>query len=83
MADHDYALGLLVQTISQSPQWKDTAIVVVEDDSQNGPDHVDAHRSLAYIISPYTKRGALISSNYNTVSLLRTMEDLLGLATLA
>jgi len=78
MADHDYALGLLVQTISQSPQWKDTAIVVVEDDSQNGPDHVDAHRSLAYIISPYTKRGALISSNYNTVSLLRTMEDLLG-----
>ena len=78
IADQDYALGSLVQTISQSPQWKDTAIVVVEDDSQNGPDHVDAHRSLAYIISPYTKRGALISSNYNTVSLLRTMEDLLG-----
>lgn len=79
MADNDYALGLLVERISKSPQWKETAIVVIEDDSQNGPDHVDSHRSLAYIISPYSKRGALISTNYNTVSVLRTMEDLLGI----
>ncbi len=79
MADNDYALGLLVEKISKSPQWKDTAIFIIEDDSQNGPDHVDSHRSLAYIISPYTKRGVLVSTNYNTVSMLRTMEDLLGI----
>ena len=79
MADNDYALGLVVEKISKSPQWKETAIVVIEDDSQNGPDHVDSHRSLAYIISPYSKRGTVISTNYNTVSVLRTMEDLLGI----
>lgn len=79
MADNDYAVGLLVEKISKSPYWKDTAIVVVEDDAQNGPDHVDAHRSLAYIISPCTKRNALVSTNYNTVSLVRTIEDLLGI----
>jgi YVTN family beta-propeller protein len=83
MADNDYAVGLLVEKISKSPYWKDTAIVVIEDDSQNGPDHVDGHRSLAYIISPYTKRGALVSTNYNTVSILRTIEDLLGIDYLA
>ncbi len=79
MADNDYAVGLLVEKISKSPVWKETAIVVLEDDCQNGPDHVDSHRSVAYIISPYTKRKALISTNYNTVSVLRTMEDLLGI----
>ncbi len=79
MADNDYAVGLLVEKISKSPYWKDTAIFVIEDDAQNGPDHIDAHRSLAYIISPYTKRGALVSTNYNTVNFLRTMEDLLGI----
>jgi YVTN family beta-propeller protein len=79
MADNDYALGLLVEKISKSPQWQETAIIVIEDDSQNGPDHVDSHRSLAYIISPYSKRGELIRTNYNTVSVLRTMEDLLGI----
>jgi YVTN family beta-propeller protein len=79
MADNDYAVGLLVEKISKSPYWKDTAIFVVEDDAQDGPDHIDAHRSLAYIISPYTKRGALVGTNYNTVSLIRTMEDILGI----
>jgi YVTN family beta-propeller protein len=79
MADNDYAVGLLVEKISKSPLWKDTAIFVIEDDSQNGPDHVDGHRSLAYVISPYTKRKALVSTNYNTVSMLRTMEDILGI----
>ncbi|MBH8553051.1 beta-propeller fold lactonase family protein [Nostocaceae cyanobacterium CENA357] len=78
MADNDYAVGLLVEKISKSPVWKETAIVILEDDCQNGPDHVDSHRSVAYIISPYTKRNVLISTNYNTVSVLRTMEDLLG-----
>ncbi|WGV28188.1 bifunctional YncE family protein/alkaline phosphatase family protein [Halotia branconii] len=79
MADNDYAVGLLVEKISKSPLWKETAIVVLEDDCQNGPDHVDSHRSVAYIISPYTKRKTLISTNYNTVNVLRTMEDFLGI----
>ena len=79
MADNDYAVGKLVEKISRMPEWKETAIFIIEDDSQNGPDHVDSHRSLAYIISPYIKRRALVSTNYNTVSMLRTMEDLLGI----
>jgi DNA-binding beta-propeller fold protein YncE len=79
MADNDYAVGLLVEKISKSPYWHDTAIVVIEDDSQNGPDHVDGHRSVAYVISPYTKRRVLVSTNYNTVNVLRTIEDLLGI----
>ncbi len=79
MADNDYAVGLLVEKISKSPLWKETAIVVLEDDCQNGPDHVDSHRSVVYIISPYTKRNAVVSTNYNTVSVLRTMEDLLNI----
>ncbi|MCC5665357.1 beta-propeller fold lactonase family protein [Nostoc sp. CHAB 5784] len=79
MADNDYAVGLLVEKISKSLLWKETAIVVVEDDCQNGPDHVDSHRSVVYIISPYTKRNVVISTNYNTVSLVRTMEDLLNI----
>ncbi|MEH2434702.1 MAG: beta-propeller fold lactonase family protein [Nostoc sp.] len=83
MADNDYAIGKLVEKISHLPEWKETAIFIIEDDSQNGPDHVDSHRSLAYVISPYTKRGALISTNYNTINILRTMEDLLNINYLA
>ncbi|MEH2001315.1 MAG: beta-propeller fold lactonase family protein [Nostoc sp.] len=79
MADNDYAIGKLVEKISRMPEWKETAIFIIEDDSQNGPDHVDSHRSLAYVISPYTKRGVLVSTNYNTISVLRTMEDLLNI----
>ncbi|WP_373527859.1 beta-propeller fold lactonase family protein [Nostoc sp.] len=79
MADNDYAVGLLVEKISKSSLWKDTAIVIVEDDCQNGPDHVDSHRSVAYIISPYTKRNVVVSTNYNTVNLIRTMEDFLNI----
>lgn len=79
MADNDYAVGLLVEKISKSPLWKETAIVVLEDDCQNGPDHVDSHRSVAYIISPYTKRNVVVSTNYTTVSVMRTMEDLLNI----
>jgi YVTN family beta-propeller protein len=79
MADNDYATARLVEEITKMPEWKETAIFIIEDDCQNGPDHVDSHRSVAYIISPYTKRKALVSTNYNTVSMVRTIEDLLGI----
>ena len=79
VADNDYALGLLVEAVSNSPYWKDTAIVVVEDDAQDGPDHVDAHRSVALVISAYNRPGALIHEFHTTVSLIRTIELLLGM----
>lgn len=79
MADNDYALGMLVAKIANSPFSDDTLIMVVEDDAQDGGDHVDAHRSLAYIIGPYVKRHTVVSTRYTTVNLLRTIEDVLGL----
>jgi hypothetical protein len=79
VADNDLALGRVVEAISQSKFWKETAIFVVEDDAQNGPDHVDAHRTVALVISPYTKRGHVDSTLYSTSSMLRTMELILGL----
>jgi DNA-binding beta-propeller fold protein YncE len=79
IADNDYALGRLVAAVSNSPYWKDTAIFVVEDDAQDGPDHVDAHRSPGYVISAYTKRHAVVHTFYNTISMLRTIEDFLGM----
>ncbi len=79
VADNDYALGLLVEAVSNSPYWKDTCIAVVEDDAQDGPDHVDAHRSVALLISAYNRPGALIHEFHNTVSLIRTIELLLGI----
>jgi DNA-binding beta-propeller fold protein YncE len=79
VADNDYALGRLVEAVSKSPYWKDTAILVVEDDAQAGPDHVDAHRSPALVISAYNRPGALVHTYHNTVSLIRTIELLLGL----
>ena len=79
MADNDYALGRIVEYLSQRPEWAKTAIFVLEDDAQNGPDHVDAQRTVAYIISPYTRKGGVVvSTHYNTVSMIRTMVDLLG-----
>ncbi|MBI5281887.1 MAG: bifunctional YncE family protein/alkaline phosphatase family protein [Candidatus Solibacter usitatus] len=80
MADNDMALGMLVEALSRSRFWAKTAIFVLEDDAQNGPDHVDSHRSPAYIISPYTRNRGIDSSMYNTVSVLRTIEVILGLA---
>ena len=77
--DNDLALGQLVEAVSHSKFWPQTAIFVVEDDAQNGPDHVDAHRTTAFVISPYTKRGAVDSTMYSTSSMLRTMELILGL----
>src|SRR5262245_15975503 len=79
VADNDYALGMVVEAVSKSKFWKETAIFVIEDDAQNGPDHVDAHRTEALVISPYTKRGHVDSTLYSTSSLLRTMELILGL----
>jgi YVTN family beta-propeller protein len=80
MADNDYAVGRLVQAVSHSPYWRDTAILVLEDDAQDGADHVDVHRSPVLVISAYNRQGALIHEMHNTVSLIRTMELLLGLA---
>jgi YVTN family beta-propeller protein len=80
VAENDYAVGRLVEEVSNSPYWKDTAIFILEDDAQDGPDHVDAHRSPALIISAYNRRGALVHEFHNTVSLIRTMEIILGIA---
>ena len=79
VADNDYALGQIVEGVSHSRFWPTTAIFVLEDDAQNGPDHVDSHRSPAFVISPYARRRAVDSAMYNTTSTLRTMELLLGL----
>jgi DNA-binding beta-propeller fold protein YncE len=79
VADNDLAFGQLVAAITRSKFWPQTAIFVVEDDAQNGPDHVDAHRSIAYVISPYVKRGSVDSTMYSTSSMLRTIELILGL----
>jgi len=79
VADNDWALGQLVDAVSHSKYWKSTAIFVTEDDSQNGPDHVDAHRTLALAISPYTQTGRVDSTFYSTDSMLRTIELLTGL----
>lgn len=84
IAENDHALGRFVEAISKSRYWKETAIFVLEDDAQNGPDHVDAHRSLGFIISPYTQRkGAVDSTLYTTSGFLRTMELILGLEPLS
>jgi DNA-binding beta-propeller fold protein YncE len=79
VADNDLALGLVVEAVTKSKFWKETAIFVIEDDTQNGPDHVDAHRSVALVVSPYTKRKFVDSTLYSTTSMLRTMELILGL----
>jgi YVTN family beta-propeller protein len=83
MADNDLALGRLVDVVSHSRFWPRTAIFVTEDDAQNGPDHIDAHRTLAYVISPYTQTGAIDSTHYDTAAMVATMEDLLGLPPMA
>lgn len=79
VADNDYAVGKLVEAVSNSPFWKDTAICILEDDAQAGIDHVDAHRSTAYVISPYITKGTVDSRFYNTDSMLRTIGLLLGM----
>jgi hypothetical protein len=78
-ADNDQGVGMLVEAVSKSRFWNETAIFVIEDDAQNGPDHVDAHRSPAFVISPLVKRKTVDSTMYNQASVLRTMEIMLGL----
>ena len=79
VADNDLALGRVVEALSESKFWPELAIFVVEDDAQNGPDHVDAHRTVAFVIGPHTKRKFVDSTMYSTASMLRTMELILGL----
>lgn len=79
VASNDLALGRLVEAVSRSKVWPETAIFVIEDDAQNGPDHVDAHRTVGFVISPYAKRKFVDSTQYSTASMLRTMELILGL----
>jgi DNA-binding beta-propeller fold protein YncE len=78
IAENDAALGRVVDAISHSVYWKESAIFVLEDDAQNGPDHVDAHRSPGFVISPFVKRAAVDSTLYTTSGMLRTMELILG-----
>lgn len=78
-ADNDQGVGMIVEALSKSKFWNETAIFVIEDDAQNGPDHIDSHRSPCWVISPWVKKGAVIGAMYNQVSVLRTMEIILGL----
>jgi hypothetical protein len=79
IADNDLALGRIIEAISKSRAWKTSAVFVLEDDAQNGPDHVDAHRSPAFVASPFARRGAVDHTLYTTSGVLRTMELILGL----
>jgi len=79
VADNDLALGRIIEAISRSRFWPETCIFVIEDDPQDGWDHVSGFRTTAYVASPYTRRGVTVSTQYNQTSLLRTMELILGL----
>jgi YVTN family beta-propeller protein len=79
MADNDLALGRIVEGLSHSKFWKEMAILAIEDDPQAGWDHISGYRTTAYCISPYSKRGQTVSTQYNTTSLIRTIEQILGL----
>jgi len=83
VAENDLALGLIVERLSQSPVWPSLATFVLEDDAQNGPDHVDAHRSVLLVASPYARRDAVDSTFYTTASVLRTIEGILSLPPLS
>jgi YVTN family beta-propeller protein len=79
VADNDWGVGLFLDHLSHSPVWKESVVFIVEDDAQNGPDHVDAHRSTAYVAGPFVKRKYLDHTMYSTSSMLRTIELILGL----
>jgi hypothetical protein len=82
VADNDLALGRIVETISHSQFWPHSVIFVLEDDAQDGPDHVDAHRSVLLIVSPFTHRHVVEHKHFQTASALRTMEQILGMSSL-
>jgi YVTN family beta-propeller protein len=77
-ADNDYAVGLLVQAVANSPYAKNTLIIIIEDDSQDGADHVDSHRATTYFVGPYVKKHAVVSTRYSQPNVLRTIEDIFG-----
>ncbi len=79
VADNDLAVGMFIEYLSKSPIWKESAVFIIEDDAQNGPDHVDAHRTTAYVAGGFVKRGFVDHTPYSTSSMLRTMELILGL----
>ena len=79
VADNDLALGQILEAVSRSPFWKDTCVLVMEDDPQDGWDHVSGFRTVAMVASPYTRRGQVVSTRYNQASMLRTIELMLGL----
>src|SRR5256712_2079491 len=83
VADNDLALGQIVERLSRSPSWSSLAVLVLEDDAQNGPDHVDAHRSVLLLASPYARSGTVDSTFYTTSSVLRSIQLILGLAPLS
>jgi YVTN family beta-propeller protein len=79
VADNDLAVGMFIEALSKSPIWNETAVFILEDDAQNGADHVDAHRSTAYVAGGFVKRGFVDHTPYSTSSMLRTMELILGM----
>lgn len=79
VADNDQGVGLLLEHLSHSPIWKESVVFVLEDDAQNGPDHIDAHRSPVFVAGPYVKRNTVLNHMYSTSGVLRTMELILGL----
>ncbi len=83
VADNDYAVGLVAEKIAHSPYKNNTLIFVIEDDSQDGGDHVDSHRSVAFVIGPYVKQKKVVSAPYTTLSILRTIEEILGIGNLS
>ena len=83
MADDDYAVGLAIDKIAHSPYANSTLIFVIEDDPQDGADHVSGNRSLGYVIGPYVKHNAVVSTHYATVNMLRTIEEVLGISKLS
>jgi YVTN family beta-propeller protein len=81
-ADNDYAVGKLVERVAHSPYKDSTLIFIIEDDAQNGPDHVNAHRTIAFVVGPYVKHGRVVHERYSTVNMVRTIEDVLGIGNL-
>jgi hypothetical protein len=79
VADNDYALGLVLETVAKSPFAQDTVIISIEDDAWNGPDHVDSHRTPALFAGAYVRRHAVVSTRYTTVSVVKTIEEILGI----
>ena len=79
VADNDLSVGMFIELLSNSPVWKESVVFIVEDDAQDGPDHVDAHRTTAYVAGPYVKRGFIDHTSYSTSGMLRTIELILGI----